>query len=75
MKLNLFGGVFIFEGTIGEFTKIYKDVDKLGTKLVGIQTKLNKDTLETQVNLQRANPDIGMRQQVISTQQRAAGLA
>lgn len=74
MKLNLFGGVFIFEGTYTEYQKILGNVEKLGTKLVGIQTQLNKDTLETQVNLQRQNPDVGMRSS-ISASQRAAGLA
>lgn len=70
MKLNLFGGVFIFEGTISEYTKIIGTVDKLGNKLVGIQSLLNKDTIQTQQDLMKTDPNIQIRQQHL----RPAGL-
>jgi hypothetical protein len=58
MKVNMFGGVFVFEGTVSEYMKILGNVDKLGNKLVGIQSKLNKDTLETQAALTKTNPEL-----------------
>lgn len=70
MKLNLFGGVFIFEGTMSEYMKIIGTVDKLGNKLVSIQSLLNKDTIQTQQDLMKADPNIQIRQQNI----RPAGL-
>jgi hypothetical protein len=70
MKLNLFGGVFVFEGTYSEYAKLLGNVEKLGTKLVGIQTKLNRDTIQTQQDLVKSDPNI----QVQRSQVRPAGL-
>lgn len=72
MKLNLFGGVFIFEGTYAEYSKIIGSVDKLGNKLVAIQSQLNKDTIQTQQDLMKADPNLQIRQQSQSI--RPAGL-
>lgn len=58
MKVNLFGGVFIFEGTVSEYMKVLANVDKLGNKLVSIQSLLNKDTLATQAALTKTAPDL-----------------
>jgi hypothetical protein len=71
MKLNLFGGVFVFEGTYAEYTKLLANVDKLGNKLVNIQSNLNRDTIKTQIDLQKENPSVGMRTTI---NQRPAGL-
>ena len=70
MKLNLFGGVFVFEGTYAEYSKLLGNVEKLGSKLVGIQTKLNRDTLQTQVDLVKTDPNINIQRSNI----RPAGL-
>jgi hypothetical protein len=72
MKLNLFGGVFIFEGTYSEYTKLLGNVEKLGTKLVGIQTQLNRDTIKTQQDLVKSDPNLQIRYQ--PERQRPAGL-
>lgn len=72
MKLNLFGGVFIFEGTYAEYQKILGNVDKLGNKLIGIQTQLNRDTIKTQQDLVKSDPNLAVRYQ--PERQRPAGL-
>jgi hypothetical protein len=63
MKLNLFGGVFIFEGTVSEYQRIIGNVDKLGNKLVGVQAMLNKDSIKTQQELQKLDPNLQIRHQ------------
>lgn len=52
MKLNLFGGLIVFEGTVKEFDSLNDSLPGFGSKLFIIQEEINKRNLE----LQKSNP-------------------
>jgi hypothetical protein len=50
MKLNLFGGLIVFEGTTNEFKELDASIEGFGGKLFKIQEQINLRNLELQKN-------------------------
>jgi hypothetical protein len=56
MKLNLFNGIIVFEGSVSELRAVMSDMDTMTPKLVDLQLKTNEAVAIHQSELVKIQP-------------------